>query len=119
MFERFWAAYPRKVSKKMALKSWLRLSLKDQELALEALPKHVEFWKVAQTELQYIPHPSTWLSQERFFDELELPKPKLAVVPAWWTSEQGTIAMASKLGLSIRPGEGWDALRQRIREKAA
>jgi len=71
-FDEFWQAYPRKVGKGAARKSYakaLRITdhdtimgaLSDQRLAMEA------------KEAKFIPHPSTWLNQERWEDEAEEP----------------------------------------------
>jgi hypothetical protein len=74
MFEDFWKQYPRKTARRVALKSWERLSPTEQGLALKALPKHVEYWRAVGTDLQFIPYPGTWLNQGRYEDELEIPE---------------------------------------------
>jgi hypothetical protein len=74
-FDDFWQLYPRKVSKRPAMKLWAKMSEVDQERALIALPNHLACWKANGTEKEYIPHPSTWLSQARWEDEIEI-KPK-------------------------------------------
>jgi hypothetical protein len=79
-FDRFWAAYPRKVGKESARKSWAKLKVTDELLAamLTALEaqKKTETW--CKDGGQYIPHPSTWLNGKRWEDELttatEMPK---------------------------------------------
>ena len=69
-FDRFWQAYPRKVCKKAAFEKFRAAMKKDVTLEqmLEALEEHKgsEQWQ----DPQYIPHPSTWLNQERWDDEL-------------------------------------------------
>ena len=35
----------------------------------------------------------------------------------WWSSEQNTLVMAHRLGLTPKPGEEWPKLRERIRER--
>ncbi len=70
-FEKFWVAYPRKVSKKMAHQKWDRLNMTDELFAkimstLE-LYKKTPQWR----NIEYIPHPSTWLHQERWEDEVK------------------------------------------------
>lgn len=69
-FERWWHAYPRKVGKGAALKRWRAMSRQQRAAASEALPRHVEHWRVSRTEVQFIPHPATWLSQGRWDDVL-------------------------------------------------
>ena len=68
-FEVFWKLYPRKVKKGEALKSWLKKN-PDIEECKKAL-----VWQKTQDEWvkdngAYIPHPTTWINQERWKDEL-------------------------------------------------
>lgn len=70
MFDQFWQQYPRKVAKRAASKVWDRLSIYEQQLALDAIPNHVIFWETKMTALDFIPHASTWLNQGRYEDEL-------------------------------------------------
>jgi len=67
-FERWWAAYPRKVGKEAAKRSWLKAlkSAKRPEVLLEALAKAI--WS---DDAKFIPHPATWLNQGRWMDEVE------------------------------------------------
>lgn len=71
MFDQFWAVYPRHIAKKNALKSWTRLKVTPELFvkimgALEVV-KRTQQWQ----DPQYIPHPATWLNQERWEDEVE------------------------------------------------
>ena len=69
-FSRFYAAYPRKVSKPAALKAWRALkadaALADRIIADVKRRCDTE-WKGQA--IQYIPHPSTYLNQRRWEDE--------------------------------------------------
>lgn len=69
-FEQFWSLYPRKVGKKPALRKWRQISPSPKLAAqiLESLGKHLALpqWR----EARYIPHPTTWLNQERWEDEM-------------------------------------------------
>jgi DNA replication protein DnaC len=67
-FDNFWALYPRRVARKDSEKAWMRLDEKQRADAIEALVAWRKIW--AQKEIQYIPHASTWLNGERFYDEL-------------------------------------------------
>ena len=73
-FEDFYKLYPRKVGRFMASKSFKKLSSKDRLSAYNGLLNYIKFWKYNKTEKQFIPHPSTWLNQRRWEDELDLPK---------------------------------------------
>lgn len=70
-FERFWGGYPRKVGKEKALKVWRRLRQVERDAALEALPRHVELWRVRQVAREFIPHPTSWLNGRRWEDDIE------------------------------------------------
>ena len=74
-FEDFYKLYPRKVSKKQAQKEWIRLNEKEKTLAIEWLKRYLTYWKINKTEKQHISHPSSWLSAQRWNDELDIPTP--------------------------------------------
>ena len=71
-FNEFYSLYPRKQGRRAAEKSWDRLTLNEQEEAFNALSNHIDYWKLKQTEKDYIPHPATWLNQGRWEDELDM-----------------------------------------------
>lgn len=83
-FDRFWAAYPKKVGKGAAEKAFSKAPingrLADVLTALER-QKHSEQWQ--RDGGQFIPHPATWLNQRRWEDEPPSPaeqaKPRLAL----------------------------------------
>ena len=76
-FNQFYKLYPRRVGRYLAEKSFNKLSRRDKTLAYDGLINYIKFWKVSDTEKQFIPHPSTFLNQKRWEDEVELPKDKL------------------------------------------
>lgn len=72
-FETFWKAYPRKVAKKTARDKWSRIKMTDELFAkiiaaVEVQKKQPQWVKDGG---QFIPHPSTWLFQERWDDEVD------------------------------------------------
>ena len=75
-FDEFYKLYPRKVGRVMANKSFKKLSRRDKMLAYDGLLNYIRFWEHNKTEKQFIPHPSTWINQRRWEDEIELPKTK-------------------------------------------
>jgi hypothetical protein len=119
-FDAFWAKYPRKVAKKTAMRAFAKLPTVEQELAIDALDTHLDYWKLKETESDFIPHPATWLNQGRYFDELELtPKqPKKPALP-WYSSEQLTMDKARELSMQARPGEDMGQFRTRIAQRIA
>ena len=68
-FELFWNTYPRKIAKKKCLHKFIKIlaDYKPEEI-LDGLSIWVEYWEVSKTEKQFIPHPITFLNQERFVD---------------------------------------------------
>jgi hypothetical protein len=67
-FTAFWAAYPRKVGKAAARKSWNKLHppIADVLASLKWQAASAQWTKDAG---QFIPHPATWLNQGRWQDE--------------------------------------------------
>jgi hypothetical protein len=118
-FDELWAMYPRKVAKRVAQKSFERLTQTEQAQALEAMPNHLAYWKSQDTQLAYIPHLATWLNQYRFEDEVVIEEPKQNKRPElpWYSSEELTIRKASEIGCPAYAGEGWQQWRARISNK--
>lgn len=73
-FEAFWKEYPRKVSKKKAEQSWLKInptpSIVQKIMASLATHRESPQWK--KDDGMFIPHPTTWLNQERWNDEINV-----------------------------------------------
>ena len=71
-FEQFWKAYPRKTGKGAARKSFEKRkpsqALLDKMLTAIEAATHSDDWR--KDGGQFIPHPATWLNQERWEDEL-------------------------------------------------
>ena len=69
-FLTFWAAYPRKIGKPTAFKAWQKNNLPSLENILQAIEqqKQTDQWK----DERFIPHPSTWLNQGRWEDEIKV-----------------------------------------------
>ena len=70
-FDVFWQAYPRKVGKGASRKAWEKIkpdeNLKNKIITAVEQQKKSKQW--TKDEGQYIPHPATWLNQERWEDE--------------------------------------------------
>jgi hypothetical protein len=115
MFEKFWTIYPRKINKKKASEAFAKLKREDQESALEALPDHVKYWQLKQTESEFIPHASSWLNGWRWEDELDFKEKAPPALP-WYADEALTMKKAAEVGVKPRSGEGWSELRKRIAE---
>jgi hypothetical protein len=70
-FQTFYAAYPKHVGRKEALKAWTKLQ-PDKDL-LATMLKSINTWRLSEQWTknggQYIPQPATWLNQARWEDE--------------------------------------------------
>ena len=69
-FEQFWRAYPRRIGKGVARRAFAKAIVKTTLAAMIAAIQ----WQRTQPQWlkdggQFIPHPSTWLNQERWDDE--------------------------------------------------
>lgn len=76
LFDRFWAAYPRKVKKPQARKAWDKLKVTPEKL--EVILSALEHWKACdqwqKDKGRFIPYPATWLNGEMYNDTPE-PQP--------------------------------------------
>ena len=72
-FDAFWSAYPRKVGKGAARKSFVKAMGKGVTLQtlLDAIEQQKRCKQWNKDGAEYIPHPSTWLNQERWEDVIE------------------------------------------------
>lgn len=74
-FDAFWAAYPKKVGKEAARKSFANVRVPvDQLISAVERQKCSKQW--TNDGGRYIPNPATWLNQGRWEDELDLPAGK-------------------------------------------
>lgn len=76
LFDRFWQAYPRKRNKIRSQKIWIRKKLDSKaEKIIQDVEQRInndQAWK----DEQFIPHPSTYLLNERWEDDITLNKQK-------------------------------------------
>jgi len=115
MFEQFWQHYTRIIAKRAAQKAFDRLTKDEQTHAIEAIEEHVAYWKLKGTEMDYVPHASTWLNQGRWEDILDM-TPKEVKRPSlpWYSNDELTLAKGRELGLNAYAGESMGQFRQRI-----
>jgi hypothetical protein len=70
-FESFWTTYPRRIGKGAARKSFEKaLKLESFDGIMSGLRRQLAYY--SSKEQQFIPHPTTWLNQERWSDEPQL-----------------------------------------------
>ena len=105
MFEEFWSLYPRKIAKAAARKAWSKMTSEQQLMAAKAISTHCEYWKAKETELEFVPHASSWLNGERYEDEIIIEPKKTKESKEWMFSNEGIEAKARELGIM---GNGYD-----------
>jgi len=69
-FEDFWKEYPRKIAKATVRSKYLKLPSELQETILESVRRYKQTKQWQENNGQYIPHPTTWVNQRRWEDEL-------------------------------------------------
>lgn len=69
-FLAFWDAYPKKVAKQKAMRAFAKLKADTALLAqiMAALHRHTQSEQWRKADGQFIPHPTTWLNEERWAD---------------------------------------------------
>ena len=82
LFDRFWSVYPRHVAKQNARKEFDKANVDETLLQtmLTAIEKSKRSEQWTKDNGQFIPHPSTWIHQKRWEDDL--PVAKVKVLPA-------------------------------------
>jgi len=68
-FNTFWNNYPRKVGRKKCAQWWNRHQQHANKI-LDTLDAWCQYWAQHVTDNRYIPHPYTWLNQERWNDPI-------------------------------------------------
>ena len=80
IFQKIWSFYPRKVNKKKSFEVFKKLlkDEKDQDEFVKMLESKMKEYKrfcsSEKIDIQFIPHLSTWLNNERFKDEFDIKK---------------------------------------------
>ena len=113
MFDEFWSLYPRKIAKAVARKAWQRLTPEQQLMAAKAIDTHCQYWATKETELEFIPHASSWLNQERWEDELVIKPKKEKIDKKWMFSNEGIEAKARELGVLGTGYDSYDSLKRK------
>jgi hypothetical protein len=92
-FVAFYQAYPRKVARPIACAAWQKLNPDADMVAriMEGLQRSLPGWQ--QRDVEFIPHPATWLNQHRWEDEgvpavFSRPPPKNVQTPPLSSDEK-------------------------------
>ena len=67
-FDIFWKQYPRKVAKPNALKAWNKIKPDDD--VLKKMLAAINSQGLSSREIQFVPHPASWLNAKRWEDEI-------------------------------------------------
>lgn len=70
-FEVFWKLYPKKASKKDALKAWKKIDAELFDHIIDSLGAHRGCEQWVRDEGKFIPHAASWLNGEKFNDEVK------------------------------------------------
>lgn len=70
-FEVFWKLYPKKASKKDALKAWKKIDAELFDHIIDSLGTHRGCEQWVKDEGKFIPNAATWLNGEKFNDEVK------------------------------------------------
>ena len=109
LFEEFWQAYPKKVGKKPVLAKWKARGLdRLADVIIADVKRRV---KMDRQWLEgYVPHPITYINQDRWEDEMQT-RPKgnggRPQTQAQWER------WARDHDINARPGESWEAFLRR------
>lgn len=98
-FERFWKAYPRRVAKTTAKKSFIRIMKTKEAPDLEELFEAVLRYAAGVKDIQYCAHPATWLNQQRWLDD-KTSEPTKIQVPQYISDAQSLGASHRLAGMS-------------------
>lgn len=70
-FAKFWEAYPRKVAKGTARRAFAKAFARNPDLTIGQLLEAVERYAASVSDPKFVAYPATWLSGERWLDNLE------------------------------------------------
>jgi uncharacterized protein YdaU (DUF1376 family) len=70
-FDIFWKQYPRKVARPNAIKAWLKI--KPDDVVLKKMLEAINQQQLPSKEIQFVPHPASWLNAKRWEDEITAP----------------------------------------------
>lgn len=95
-FAEFYAAYPRKESRKLAAKAFANVTAPlPVLLAALAWQRNRETW--TKEGGKYVPLPASWLNGEKWKDERPAPQP--GDTPAWYETKAGVERKAASVGI--------------------
>lgn len=113
-FGEFWSVYPRKVKKAPARQKWKakKLDAKADTIIADVKRRLLEDkrWREG-----YIPDPTTYISQERWTDEIETGQNRGQRAPP--RTQQAWGEYGKQVGLPARGGETWESYIVRLKDQ--
>jgi len=100
-FDEFWAAYPKKMAKGDARKAFGQTQAirPPMKYLIEAVQKHCKQEAWMKDDGKFIPHPATWLRQERWEDQIEVVLPGVVAGKSWHETAKGIEIKGRELGI--------------------
>ena len=119
-FEKFWAAYPRKVAKAEARKAWAQTASirPDTDSLVKAVLSHCKTEQWMKSNGAFIPHAATWLRGERWEDVYEVSLPDVVNDKPWHETATGILRKGQELGISSDQFEHFQEFRTAVMRAA-
>jgi hypothetical protein len=119
-FEKFWAAYPRKVAKAEARKAWAQTASirPDTDSLVKAVLSHCRTEQWMKSNGAFIPHAATWLRGERWEDVYEVSLPDVVNEKPWHETATGIVRKGQELGISSDQFEHFQDFRTAVMRAA-
>jgi hypothetical protein len=119
-FEKFWAAYPRKVAKAEARKAWAQTASirPDTDSLIKAVLSHCKTEQWMKSNGAFIPHAATWLRGERWEDVYEVSLPDVVNDKPWHETATGIVRKGQELGISSDQFEHFQEFRTAVMRAA-
>jgi hypothetical protein len=119
-FEKFWAAYPRKVAKAEARKAWAQTASirPDTDSLIKAVLSHCKTEQWMKSNGAFIPHAATWLRGERWEDVYEVSLPDVVNDKPWHETATGIVRKGQELGISSDQFEHFQDFRTAVMRAA-
>jgi hypothetical protein len=119
-FDKFWAAYPRKVAKAEARKAWAQTASirPDTDSLIKAVLSHCRTEQWMKSNGAFIPHAATWLRGERWEDVYEVSLPDVVNDKPWHETATGIVRKGQELGISSDQFEHFQEFRTAVMRAA-
>jgi len=115
-FDEFWAAYPKKMAKGDARKAFGQTQAirPPMKYLIESVQKHCKQEAWMKDDGKFIPHPATWLRQERWEDQIEVVLPGVVAGKSWHETAKGIEIKGRELGIEPDAYEHFPAFKDAV-----